>query len=158
MNTRVILRQDIPSLGHTGDAVEVRPGYARNYLFPKGLAYPYSEDSLLRVEKDRILAAEKRAAQDAEFSAVAERISSVQLTFEEKVSPEGHLYGSVSAARIAEALGAQGFEIEERQIRLAEPLRQIGEFTVPVHVHGELEAQVKVWVVSVAPATPPAEA
>ncbi len=148
MKTRVILRQDIPGLGLAGDVVEVAPGYARNHLVPLGKAYAFSKDALQRVEKDRAAAEARRAEERARNEALAARLAGVQLTFEERVSPEGHLYGSVNAARIAEALQAQGLEIQERQVRLAEPLKTVGEFDVPVHVHGEIEAAVKVWVVA----------
>lgn len=156
MKTRVILREDIPAVGLVGEAVEVASGYARNFLFPLGKAYPYSADALQRVEKDRKLAEERRLAELKEHQAVAARLAEVQLTFEEKVSEEGHLYGSVSAHRIAEALQGQGLAIEDRQVRLAEPLREVGEFEVTVHVHGEVEATIKVWVVA-ATAEAPAE-
>ncbi|TAH35977.1 MAG: 50S ribosomal protein L9 [Planctomycetota bacterium] len=152
MKTRVILRDDIPALGDVGDVVEVSPGYARNHLIPLGLAYPYGGDGMQRVGKDRKRAAERRAAMQAEFEALTARLGTVQLTFEEKVSEEGHLYGSVSAARIAGALVDQGLNVTERNVRLAEPIRSIGEYEVPVHIHGELEAKVKVWVVASKPA------
>lgn len=152
MKTRVILREDIPAVGNVGDAVDVSPGYARNFLFPLGKAYRYSADALLRVEKDRKLADERRLAALKENQAVAARLSGVQLTFEEKASAEGHLYGSVSAQRIAEALQEQGHRVETRQVRLAEPLRDVGEYAVGIHVHGEIEASIKVWVIAAAAA------
>ncbi|MBC8328525.1 MAG: 50S ribosomal protein L9 [Planctomycetes bacterium] len=155
MKTRVILRADIASLGHVGEAVEVSAGFARNHLFPLGMAYPYSADALQRVEKDRKVADLRRVEEMKEHVAIAARLAEVQLTFEEKVSEEGHLYGSVSSHRIAEALQEQGLTISDRQIRLPEPLREIGEFEVTVHVFGELEAPIKVWVVAAAEA--PAE-
>ena len=148
MKTRVILRQDIPSLGMVGDVVEVAAGHARNYLLPRHLAFPYSEDAMRRVEKDRKIAEERRQALMAEFEVLSAKLSGVQLTFEEKVSEEGHLYGSVSAARIGQALAEQGLDIPERHIRLAEPIREVGEFEVPIHVHGDLETHIKVWVVA----------
>ncbi len=156
MKTRVILREDIASLGHVGEAVEVNAGFARNHLFPLGKAYPYSADALQRVEKDRKVAEERRLAERKEHEAVAARLADVQLTFEEKVSDEGHLYGSVSSHRIAEALQGQGLPIEDRQVRLAEPLREVGEFEVTIHIHGEVEAPIKVWVVAAAAAAPTA--
>lgn len=147
MKTRVILREDIPSLGHVGDVVEVAAGYARNHLIPMGRAFPYSEDGLRRIARARREAELRRAAERAEYEALAGRLQEVQVTFEERVSPEGHLYGSVNAHRIAEALAAMGFDIPERSIRLQEPIRETGEFQVPVHVHGEVEATLRVWVV-----------
>ncbi|RMH03444.1 MAG: 50S ribosomal protein L9 [Planctomycetota bacterium] len=148
MKTRLILREDIPSLGHVGDTVEVEAGYARNYLLPLGKAYLHCADAEQRVAKARKAAEERRLAERKEHEALAARLAGVQLTFEEKVSEEGHLYGSVTAHRIAEALREQGLPIEDRQIRLAEPLRSIGETEVVIHVHGEVEAAIKVWVVA----------
>lgn len=148
MKTRVILREDVSALGATGDVVEVAPGYARNHLIPLGLAYPYSADAMKRVELDRERAAERRAALLQELEGLAERLRGVQLTFEERASEEGHLFGSVSASRIAEALQAQGLDVAERDVRLAEPIRQRGEYEVVVHVHADLEVKVKVWVVA----------
>ena len=152
MKTRVILREDIPAVGNVGDAVDVSPGYARNFLFPLGKAYRYCADALLRVEKDRKIAEERRLAALKENKAVAARLSGVQITFEEKASAEGHLYGSVTTHRIAEALQAQGHKVEARQVRLAEPLRDVGQYEVGIHVHGEIEASIKVWVIATAAA------
>lgn len=157
MKTRVILRDDIPALGDVGDVVEVSPGYARNHLIPLGLAYAHNADAVKRVDKDRKAAAERRAAIAQEFEALNARLGTVQLTFEEKVSEEGHLYGSVNAARIAAALKEQGLNVVERNVRLAEPIRKVGEYQVPVHIHGDLEAMVKVWVVALKPAEAPAQ-
>ncbi len=147
MKTRIILREDIPALGHVGDVVDVAAGYARNHLIPCGRAFPYSEEGLRRVARARKEAELRRAAERAEHEALASRIAALQVTFEEKVSPEGHLYGSVNAHRIAEALAAQGIELSVRSIRLEEPIRETGEYQIPVHVHGEVEAMLRVWVV-----------
>ena len=126
-------------------------GYARNYLIPSGLAFSHSKDAGLRVAKDRQAAEVYRAEMEAEFAVLAEKIGGVQLTFDEKVSAEGHLYGSVNVSRIREALAATGLELEERHIRLPEPIRTPGEFEVPIHIHGDLEAMIKVWVVATVP-------
>ncbi len=149
MKTKVILRQDIPALGHVGDTIEVSTGYARNFLLPREMAYPWSQDATLRVEKDRVLAQEKRQALEAEFSQLTKRVGEVQLTYEEMVSAEGHLYGSVNSHRIAETLQEQGLNIDERNVRLPEPIRVAGEYEVPIHIHGDMEAQIKVWVIAV---------
>ena len=151
MKTRVILRQDIPALGNTGDIIEVAAGYARNQLVPSGMAYMATADAELRVEKDRKTAEVLRAQQEAEFTALTQRIGDVQLTFEEKVNLEGQLYGSVNASRIVTMLSEQGLNIEERQVRLGEPIRKAGDYTVKIHVHGEMEASIQVWVIGVMP-------
>lgn len=149
MKTRIILNQDISTIGHTGEVVEVSSGYARNYLLPMGLAYPYSKSNVQRLEKASKEAELKRLQLEKEFTALADKLSAVQLTFEEKASEAGHLYGSVNASRVATKLAKQeGIEIEERNIRLPEPLKEVGEYEVAVHVHGEMEAMLKVWVVA----------
>lgn len=148
MKTRLILREDMPTLGHVGDVIEVSVGYARNFLIPSGKAYPFSDDGLLRIEKARIESEEQRAALAEEHSALAKRLDGVQLTFEERAGEEGKLFGAVNAKRINEGLAEQGFELNENQVRLAEPIRTVGEYEVPIHVHGELSAAIKVWVVA----------
>lgn len=148
MKTRLILREDMPELGHIGDVIEVSVGYARNFLIPRGKAYPFSDDGMLRIEKAKAEADERRAAMAKEFEAVAKRLEGVQLTFEERTGEEGKLFGAVNAKRIAEGLAEQGMELAENQIRLAEPIRTVGEYEVPIHVHGDLSTQIKVWVVA----------
>ncbi|MFQ5747919.1 MAG: 50S ribosomal protein L9 [Planctomycetota bacterium] len=148
MKTRIILRSDLPTLGRVGEVVEVSSGFARNYLLPRGLAYPYSGEGLRRVEKDRKAAEIRRAAQMEEFESLAENLRSVQLTFEERASEEGHLFGSVNVHRIFEALQEKGFSLGERAIRLEDPLRNVGEYDVPVHLHDDLVVPLKVWVVA----------
>lgn len=163
MKTRLILNDDIPALGHTGDVVEVQPGYARNYLLPLGLALPWSADAVRRIDKRRKEAEARRIAMRADMEALAARLAGLQLTFEEKANEEGHLYGAVNARRLAERLAAAGYEVPENHVRLAEPIRQVGEYQVPVHVHSDIRAAVKVWVVALEPEKPaeseePAEA
>lgn len=158
MKTRLILNEDIPALGNTGEVVTVTAGYARNYLLPNRLALPYSDDAVRRIEKRRKEAEAQRVAVLADMRALAERMAGLQLTFEEKVSEEGHLYGAVNARRLAERLAAEGFEIPENHVRLAEPIRQVGEYSVPIHVHADIRAAVKVWVVGITQPTPPAPA
>lgn len=160
MKTRLILNEDIPTLGLTGEVVEVSPGYARNFLLPQRQALPYSDDAVRRIDKRRKEAETQRIEMRADMQALAERLAALQITFEEKVSEEGHLYGAVNARRLAERLAAEGVEIPENHIRLAEPIRQVGEYTVPIHVHADIKAAVKVWVVGITQPTPaaPAEA
>ncbi|HEX9793267.1 MAG TPA: 50S ribosomal protein L9 [Planctomycetota bacterium] len=158
MKTRVILRKDIAALGMAGEVVEVTSGHARNFLVPRGHAYAFTKDGMQRVHKDREAAEQRRQLLQKEHESLAARLSSTQVTFEEKVSPEGHLYGSVNAQRIADALVEQGFEVTDRSVKLAEPLRETGEFQIVVHVHGDIEATVKVWVVASAETAAPAAA
>lgn len=152
MKTKLILSEDLPALGHTGDVVEVSSGYARNFLLPRGLALPYSDDAVRRLEKARIVAEEHRAAIRSDMEALSKRLSSVQLTFEENASKTGHLYGAVTAKRISEALAEQGLDVPEAHVRLSEPIRDTGEYAVPLHVHADIDTEIQVWVVSLTPA------
>ena len=148
MKIKLILRVDHPVLGHTGDVIEVASGFARNNLIPLNLAYPHSEDAIRRIEKKKMEAEVVRAEMLKDMEAVAKRLSAVELNFVENVSAAGHLYGAVTAKRIAEEISAAGIEVPEAHVRLAEPIRVVGEFEVPIHVHSELNASVKVWVVA----------
>lgn len=148
MKTKLILRVDHPVLGHTGDVIEVSSGYARNHLLPLNLAFPFSEDAIRRIEKKKVEAEAERAALRSDMEALASRLESVQLNFIENVSEAGHLYGAVTAKRIAEGIAEQGLPIPEAHVRLAEPIRTVGEYEVPIHVHSEINASVKVWVVA----------
>jgi large subunit ribosomal protein L9 len=155
MKTKLILRVDMPELGHTGEVVEVASGYARNFLVPRGLAYTYTEDAKRRIEKAKIEAEVHRAEVRTDMVALAARLASVQLTFEENANAGGHLYGAVTAKRIAEALGEHQLDIPENHVRLADPIRNTGEYTVAVHVHADIDAEVQIWVVSTTPAPAP---
>lgn len=156
MKTKLILRVDFPELGNTGEVVEVNAGYARNYLVPRGLAYAFSDDAMRRIEKATAEAEVHRAAIRSDMNSVAARLAGVQLTFEENANKGGHLYGAVTAKRIAEALGEHQLDIPEAHVRLSEPIRNTGEYTVVVHVHADIDAEVQVWVVSATPAPAPA--
>ena len=146
MKLKLILRADDPTLGHTGDVVEVSAGYARNYLIPNGLAYSYSEDAVLRIEKHRKEAEAARLAQRADMQLLADKLSGIELSFTEKVSSAGHLYGAVTAKTISEKLAEEGYDVTEANVRLGEPIREVGEFEVPIHVHSEIKASVNVIV------------
>lgn len=148
MKTKVILKEDMPALGHVGEVVEVAPGFARNYLLPRGLAWSHTADNLKRIEKARLEGEKRRAELRQAHEALAARVASLQLTFEEKAAESGHLYGSVNGARIAEALAAEGVPVNERDVRLPEPLKRVGEYEIPIHLHADLEVSVKVWVVA----------
>jgi len=157
MKTKLILSADDATLGHTGDVVEVAAGYARNYLVPRGLALPYSDDAIRRLAKHRVAAEKVRVEQLSDMQSLADKLASLELSFTEKVSSAGHLYGAVTAKRISEALSEQGVDISESNVRLGEPIRVVGEFDVPIHVHSDLNAAVKVWVVGQEVAEPEVE-
>jgi len=143
----VILRQAIESLGNPGDVVKVKPGFARNYLLPRGLAYEATAGNLKRIqqEKDRLEQAEnlrRNSAQD-----LAKRIEQVSLTFSARVGEEGKLFGSVTSADIAQQLEAQGLTIEKRQIDLHEPIKSLGVYKVPIRLHADVKPEIRVWVI-----------
>lgn len=143
----IILRQTIENLGKPGDIVKVKPGYARNYLLPRGLAYEATPGNRKRIamEKARLEAAEQERVNAAQ--AIADRIANVQLTFSARVGDEEKLFGSVTSADIAHQLQAQGFDIEKKQIDLHEPIKTLGVYKVPVRLHAEVKPEIKVWVI-----------
>ena len=143
----VILRQAVDALGHPGDIVKVSPGYARNYLLPRGLAYEATPGNRKRIEqeKSRLEAAETTRRTAAQ--AVADRLEPVSLTFAARVGEEGKLFGSVTAADIQQQLATQGFEIEKRMIELHEPIKALGVYRVPVRLHADVKPEIKVWVI-----------
>ncbi len=143
----VILRQAIDNLGHTGDVVTVSPGYARNFLLPRGLAYEATQGNKKRLEQERVRleAAESERREAAE--GLAKRLEEVSITFSARVGEEGKLFGSVTTADIAAQLETQGFEIEKRQIDLHEPIKALGVYRVPVRLHADVKPEIKVWVI-----------
>lgn len=144
---QVILIKAIETLGRRGAVVRVRDGYANNYLYPHGVAVRATADNMKRLEGLREKFAEEEKVRAAAATALATRVQSVSITLTMKASDEGHLYGSVNVATLVEALKGQGVELEPRAIRLAEPIKQIGVYTVPVVLHEEVKTELKVWVV-----------
>ena len=143
----IILRQAIENLGHPGDVVAVKNGYARNYLLPRGFAYEATPGNLKRIaaERSRLEAAESGRRETA--TDLAKRLEEVQLTFSARVGEEGKLFGSVGSADIAEQLVAQGFNIEKRMIDLHEPIRALGVYRVAVKLHADVKPEIRVWVI-----------
>jgi large subunit ribosomal protein L9 len=146
MNVQVILNEDVANLGRTGDVVKVRPGFARNYLFPRKLAVEASQKSLRAFEHHKRIAMGKREAQQTEAAELKRRIEALSITIGAHAGEEGKLFGSVTNIDIERALREKGFVIERRKIHLAEPIKQLGEFTVPVRLQPEVEASLKVEV------------
>lgn len=144
---QLLLKRTINKLGRIGDVVNVKPGYARNFLLPNGLAVPVTKANLAMIESEREKALIEEQARVKDLKAVADRIKDSSITIEGRASAEGHLFGSVTAAQIAKAMTEKGFPIEEKHIRLEAPLKQIGVYDVKVHLHADLETQIKVWVV-----------
>jgi large subunit ribosomal protein L9 len=143
----IILRQAVENLGKPGDVVNVKSGYARNYLLPHGLAYEATPGNLKRIqqERDRLEAAENERRAGAQ--GIAEKLEQVSLTFSARVGEEGKLFGSVTATDIAQQLETQGFHIEKRQIDLHEPIKALGVYRVPVRLHADVKPEIRVWVI-----------
>ena len=143
----VILRNAVDKLGHPGDIVSVSPGYARNFLLPRGLAYEATAGNRKRIaaEKSRLeaLEGERKAAAQA----IADKLADVSVTFAARVGEEGKLFGSVTSGDIAHQLEAQGFKIEKRQIELNEPLKTLGMYKVAIKLHADVHPEIKVWII-----------
>ncbi len=147
----LLLMQSIEKLGLIGEVVTVRGGYARNFLLPLGLAVPVTKANVEQIEKARAeaLAGERNRVDSLkEFAA---SLAEASVTIEGRANEEGHLFGSVSAAQIAEALKEKGFTVDPKDIRLDAPLKEIGVFDVKIHLHSDVEALTKVWVVQAKP-------
>ncbi|HXE80590.1 MAG TPA: 50S ribosomal protein L9 [Vicinamibacterales bacterium] len=142
----VILREHVENLGRRGDIVKVADGYARNYLLPRKLALTVTEANRRQIERERKIAEAREAEERQIAEAQAARIAALELVIARRVGENDVLYGSVTAADIVEALAARGFEIEKRRVQLAEPLKQLGAFTVPIKLHRDVTTGVKVIV------------
>jgi large subunit ribosomal protein L9 len=143
----VILREHVDNLGRRGDVVKVAAGYARNYLLPRKLALAVTEANKRQIERERKNAEARELEEKSQADAFAKRLTETPISIGRRVGENDTLYGSVTSADIASALNAKGFEIDKRKITLPEPLKALGEFTVPVKVHREVTAQVTVKVV-----------
>jgi large subunit ribosomal protein L9 len=143
---KVILREDIARLGDAGEVVEVRPGFARNFLLPQGKAILATESSVKALEHHQRVIAEKVSRERKTLEAEKARVESVALEVAVQVGEEGKLFGSVTATQIAELLAAKGIQIDRRKIELPEPIREAGEHRVPLRLHREVTAQVRLTV------------
>ena len=146
MNLQVILSEDVPNLGRTGDVVRVRPGFARNYLLPRKLAVEANPKSLRAFEHNKRIAVGKREVQKTEATGLKQKLEALTIIIGAHAGEEGKLFGSVTNIDIERALREKGFAVERRKIHLAEPIKQLGEFTVPVRLQPEVEASLKVEV------------
>lgn len=146
-NQEVILRRKVDDLGDVGDIVTVKPGYARNYLFPQGLAYAATERNRRLLEQERKAALQAEERDRAHAQVVAGRLEGTSITFSMLAGEEGKLYGSVGPRDIAGQLSAQGFDVHGRHVMLKEPIKALGVYSVPIRLYPEVEASVKVWVI-----------
>lgn len=145
---QVVLQQDMPNLGKSGEVVRVRPGYARNYLIPRQMALPATARNIAQLEHDKATAAARAAKAKAEAVAVAEKIASVAVTIARKVGEGDRLFGSVTAKDVTAALKEKGIDIDRKKIELAEPIKALGTFEVPAKLAGGVDAKIKVEVVA----------
>jgi large subunit ribosomal protein L9 len=144
----VILREDIQTLGRAGEMVRVKPGYARNYLLPQGLAYEATEGNKKRIAAETRARTSKNEAERSEAQRVAATLSGVTLKLSGKAGEEGKLFGSITAQDIADALERQGHVVDKRRIELEHPIKTVGEHGVSVRLHPEVNADVRVSVVA----------
>jgi large subunit ribosomal protein L9 len=142
----VILREDVPNLGTVGDIVKVKPGFARNYLLPRGLAVLADRRNVHVLDHQKRLVADKRERNLRQAQTAAQGLSNVRLVVKARAGEEGKLFGSVTNLDIEKALAAQGFSIERRRIRLEEPIKSVGEHTVSIHLGVGVDATVTVVV------------
>ena len=144
----VILREHVDHLGRRGDLVKVADGYARNYLLPRKLALLATEGNKKQIERERVKFDLKELEEQKVAQAVAERMAGVEIEIARKVGETEALYGSVTSGDITEALATKGFELDRRKLQLPEPIKKLGEYTVPVKLHREVTTNLKVRVVA----------
>lgn len=145
-HTKVLLREDVDDLGARGEIVRVRAGYARNYLLPRNLAVEATAGNVKGIEAERAALLKKEAKERSTAEAQSQQMGSLVLEFKRKSGEQGALYGSVTSMDVAEALKDKGYEIDRHRIHLREPLKRLGEFTVPVRLHRDVTIDLKVKV------------
>jgi large subunit ribosomal protein L9 len=150
MNVQLILNEDVPNLGRPGDVVKVRAGYARNYLLPRGLAVEANPRNLRAFEHQKGIAMFKRETLKNQALGLKERIEALSLSVNARAGEEGKLFGSVTNIDIERALRDHGFEVDRRRILLADPIKQLGDYTVVVRLQPEVEANLKLNVAAAA--------
>jgi large subunit ribosomal protein L9 len=148
MSIEVILKEHVEHLGQRGEIVKVADGYARNYLLPRKLALAVTTENKRQIERERAIAEAREADDRVQAQALATRLTAIELAIARRVGENDTLYGSVTSADIADALAARDLPIDRRKIQLAEPLKSLGEHPVPVKLHREVTAQLKVVVVA----------
>jgi large subunit ribosomal protein L9 len=148
MPVELILTEDIQKLGHAGELVRVRPGYARNYLIPQGKALLATKGRVRELEHQKRVIEEKIRKEVGAHEAVARRLGETELEFQVLAGEEGRLFGSVTSSDIAERLKEQGVEVDRRKIELHDPIKQLGEYEVKIRLHREVAGEIRVKVVA----------
>lgn len=144
---QVILRERLENLGDAGEIVEVKPGYARNYLIPQGLAYEASAANVRQIEREKAQREQKDQETLAEARQRATQLEGVSLTFHARAGQEGKLFGSITSGDIAGKLAEMGLEVDRRQIELEDSIKTLGVTSVPIRLHSQVRPEVKVWVI-----------
>lgn len=144
---KVILRENLDNLGEIGDVVEVKDGYARNFLIPRKFAFEASTKNLNQLEAQKQQLERKIQKDKVNAEKVREELEKISLTIQMKVGEDGKLFGSVTTQMIADALKEKGFEIDRKTITIPEPIKALGIYTIEIKLHKEIEAKVKVWTV-----------
>ncbi len=144
---KLLLRQDYKPLGEAGEVVNVKPGFARNFLIPNGLAMLASDKNLKRYENEKKQMFWRQEKEKRQSEELAKTLENVSCTITVQVGEEDKMFGSVTSQNITEALGAQGYSVDKRKIILEEPIKSLGIYSVPIKLHTDVEAKVKVWVV-----------
>jgi len=146
---KLILKKALPNLGEPGEVVDVKDGYGRNYLIPQGFAYEASEANLARIEEEQAREAERTRRERLEAHRRAAQLEGLLVTFRERAGDDGSLYGSVTSADIAERVRSEGaldFELDRKTVQLDDPIKALGDFTVPIRLHPEVEVEIEVRV------------
>ena len=147
MAMKVILREDVPNVGRSGELVNVKPGFGRNYLLPRKLAVLANEANVKQLEHDRAVISARQAKLRGNAEEQAKRINAVSVTIGRKVGEQDKLFGSVTALDIAEALAAKGQKVDRHHIHLTEPIKTVGSHEVEIRLHRDVAAKIKVEVV-----------
>ncbi len=144
---KVILREDVANLGTAGNIVQVSDGYARNYLIPRNFAVPATGNNLKTFEHEKRVLESRRAKRKKEAEAMKAKLERISCSISKKVGEQDKLFGSVTTQDIEKAFNAEGFTIDKKDILLAEPIKALGVYTVPIRVFDDVVANTKVWVV-----------
>jgi large subunit ribosomal protein L9 len=143
----VIILEDVTKLGKAGDVVKVKAGFARNFLVPNGLAIPCTKSNKKMIEEHRRLVMRRKQKEIGKYEALRDKIAGLSCTINVQVGEEDKMYGSVTNADIQKALANEGIEVDKRKIKLEEPIKSLGIYTIDIELHSDVNANLKVWVV-----------
>lgn len=144
---RILLRERVENLGNPGDVVNVKPGYARNYLLPSNLAVEVTDENVRKIQKEQEHRRKEMEKLQLELAQLKEKLGETSCTVIAQATEEGRLYGSVTPAMVSEALVKKGMDIPEKSIVIEEPIKELGIYEIKVHLAPEIEAVTKLWVV-----------